>query len=287
MNQRKRKLAEEINFLDSLVEEMKEDIEDMKYTQKVEAASRTTMGRVNLFTGVFFSFILLMRLYSAFTAIMHQWNQDQSATEDYQPPRKRDSVTSLVLWLWGHHMVTEKDFAQVSQFISLFLTALLSFSQVRAFLRTLGAIHRRLSHLCCVSSAVTTGSRNIRQSPRSGNSDLSPSNAGNDENRSIPAHATGLLHMHALAALMGSYFMACLILAKMMVPWEYRASFSGALGGFDAFAIQSDLITILYTFSAVVSTTVLALLFGIQKQNSLRHSVSWTDDVGISKSPEV
>lgn len=286
VSERKRKLVEEINFLESLVEEMKEDIEDMKYTQKIEAASRTTMGRVHSSIGVLFSIILLMRLYSAFTAIMHQWNHDQSATEDFQPPRKRDSVTLLVLWLLGHHMVSEKDFAQASQFISLFLTAMLSFSQVRAFLRTVSAIHRRLNHIFCVSPIVTTTGSN-RQSPRSGNNNQSPTATGTNASRSIPVKTTGPFHVHALAALMGSYFMACLILAKMMVPWEYRASFSGALGGFDAFAIQSDLITILYTFSAVVSTTVLALLFGIQKQNSLRHNTSWTDDLGTPKNLEV
>ena len=217
VSERKRKLVEEINFLESLVEEMEEDIEDMKYTQKIEAASRTTMGRVHSSIGVLFSFILLMRLYSAFTAIHHQWNHDQSATEDFQPPRKRDSVTSLVLWLLGHHMVSEKDYAQASQFISLFLTALLSFSQVRAFLRTVSAIHRRLNHLFCASPTVSASCSN-RQSPRSGNNNQSPTAvAGTNESRSVPVKTTGPFHMHALAALMGSYFMACLILAKMMV----------------------------------------------------------------------
>lgn len=85
--------------------------------------------------------------------------------------------------------------------------------------------------------------------------------------------------MHLLAALIGSYFLACIILTKGMVPWQYRSSFSGALGGFDAFVIQSDLINVLFAFSALVSAAVLAMLFGIQKQNAMRHNVSWMDEL--------
>ena len=279
VKQQKLKMEQEIVFLQSLVEEMQEDIEDMKYTQAVEAASRTVCGRIYVWMGVFFSLILLARLYSAITTIMHRWNQSSIATMDGTPPRKRDLVTWFVLWLSGYHMVSEKDYAQVSQFISLFLTAMLSFSQVRAFLRTFGIIHRRLNHIICLSSSTS-----VQGTPT--NADSSSSGGSLDEKLHAADPDAGV-YVHAVAALMGSYFMACLILAKMMVPWQYRSSFSGALGGFDAFLIQSDLITTLFAFSAVVSTTIFALLFGIQRQNSMRHTISWTEDSGSPKNLDV
>ena len=272
LKQRRRKILEEISFLESLVEEMKEDIEDMRYTQQMEAASRTTLGRIKSWVGVVFSVILLIRLYFAATSIntiwkdLHSNNENEGATTTTGPSTKRDPVTTALLWLLGHHMVTEKEYDALSQFISLLLTAILSFSQVRTFLRTVAAMHRRFNQLFCPSNR-----HNPRQTtPRSDSSLLEEG----------PVQTRTGVYMHMLAALMGSYFLACIVLTKAMLPWQYRASFSSALGGFEAFTLQTDVINAMFAFSAVVSGTILAMLFGIQKQNALRHNVTWLDDLG-------
>jgi len=275
VRQRKRTILEEISFLEPLIEEMQEDIEDMKYTQKMEAASRTISGRINSWIGVLFSVLLVTRLYFASVAIWQKWysrhnHHQMDAADGGNGPRKSDIVTTMLLWMLGHNVVSERKYDEVSQFISLLLTAFLSFSQIRAFLRTVGALHRRLHHLCCPSQ--TRNSNNSRLSPRG------DSSSSNDDG-AVRFQTRRGVYMHLLAALIGSYFLACIILTKGMVPWQYRSSFSGALGGFDAFVIQSDLINVLFAFSALVSAAVLAMLFGIQKQNAMRHNVSWMDEL--------
>lgn len=262
IKQQKRVILEEVAFLERLVSEMTEDVEDMKYTQQMEADSRTTVGRVKSWLGVIFSVILLVRLYFAAMAIWRHWYSDIDAVDQ----TKKDPVTTSLLWLVGHNMVTEKEYDQFSQAISLLLTAILSGSQVRTFLRTIAAIHRRINHLFCNSSTT------VRLTPRDDSS-----GGITDEPVAFPTR-TGV-YLHGLASLMGSYFLACVVMTKSMLPWQYRASFSGALGGLDAFVLHTDVITALFAMSAVASAIVLALLFGIQKSNSVRHNVSWKDDV--------
>ncbi|CAB9531030.1 GPCR-type G protein COLD1 [Seminavis robusta] len=271
LKQRRKKLLEEISFLEALVEEMKEDIEDMRYTQQMEAASRTTLGRVKSWVGVVFSVVLLIRLYFAATSVNTIWKNvysDDTEGTTTGPSTKRDPVTTALLWLLGHHMVTEKEYDDLSQFISLLLTAVLSVSQVRTFLRTVAAMHRRFNQLFCPSNRGMNG----RQTPRS-DSALGTVDEGPVQTR------TGV-YMHMLAALMGSYFLACIVLTKAMLPWQYRASFSSALGGFEAFTIQTDVINAMFAMAAIVSGSILAMLFGIQKQNAVRHNVTWVDDLG-------
>jgi Abscisic acid G-protein coupled receptor/The Golgi pH Regulator (GPHR) Family N-terminal len=270
VKQRRRKILEEISFLEALVEEMKEDIEDMRYTQQMEAASRTTLGRVNSWLGVLFSVILLVRLYFAAMSIWHHWySHVDTVGTTTGPSPQRDPVTTALLWLLGHNMVSEKEYDALSQSVSLFLTAILSFTQVRTFLRTVGAMHRRLNQLFCPSRIISG-----RLTPRS------ESSLGVvDESPSFQTRTS--VYMHILAALMGSYFLACIVLTKAMLPWQYRSSFSDALGGFDmVFEIQSDMINAMFALAAVASATILAMLFGIQKQNAVRHNVSWMEDLG-------
>jgi hypothetical protein len=289
--QRKRIISEEIIFLETLVEEMKEGIEEMKYTQAMEANVRTTMGKMRSWIGVVFSIILLARLYFAYLSIWDHWSRRRgTTTDDAVRAPKRDPVTTFLLWMTWNNMVSEKEYNALSQFISLLLTAYLSLSQVRYLLRTTAAIHRRINHLFC-------GSVDTARSP-SNRTDASPRNDGNTSSpgffldESTPFEMQTGVYMHLVAVLMGSYFMSCIVLTKMMLPWQYQSAFSGALGGFDAFIIQSDVVNTLFAFSAVVSAIILAMLFGIQKQRALLHSAAWKEDQSMrpmtsSRRPEV
>jgi hypothetical protein len=271
ITQRKKIIMDEISFLETLVEEMQEDIEEMKYTQGMEAASRTAMGRMRSWVGVVFSIVLLVRLYFASLSIWQHWSRrGEASAGEYDmgtvttgASTKRDPVTTFLLWLLGNRMVTEKEYNNLSQFISLLLTAYLSLSQERYFLRTMAAMHRRIHHLFC---GVTYNDSSSSSSPFL------------DETSSAQFQTRTGIYMHLLAALMGSYFMSCIVLTKMMLPWQYRAAFSGALGGFDAFIIQSDVVNAMFAFSAIVSASILAMLFGIQKQRALLHSTAWKED---------
>lgn len=287
--QRKRVLLDEISFLQTLVEEMREDIEEMKYTQAMEANARTTMGRIRSWFGMVLSVILLIRLYFAATSIWQHWHKDTLAssgvvTTTTVPTQKRDPVTTFLLWIIGNRVVTEKEYNNLSQFISLLLTAYLSLSQVRYFLRTLAAMHRRINlFFCGTVNRYNNNSNNVRSEDTRSNDTLFPDEA-------VPFQTRNGVYNHLLAALMGSYFMSCIVLTKMMLPWQYRAAFSGALGGFDAFIIQSDVVNALFAFSAVVSASVLAMLFGIQRQTALLHTASWREHQlsrPLSRHPEV
>jgi hypothetical protein len=62
-------------------------------------------------------------------------------------------------------------------------------------------------------------------------------------------------------------------MTKRILPLEYRASFSRAMGS--EFVVQTAVANSAFCASAVMSAVVLGMLFGIQRQNTKRHI---TDD---------
>ena len=239
VSQRKLQVQNDVNFLETLVEELAEDIVEMKYSQETAALARTTMGKIRSWLGVIFSLVLLIRLYTSITSIV----RFNAATET----RRSDPITMGLLWLTGHHLVSQEDYDSLSQCVSLLLTAFLSVSQVRMFLRTVTALNLRLTRLY----------RNCNCKSRS-------------QTKVLFGGAQSYAHL--LAALMGCYFLSCVVLTKMNLPLEYRSGFSTAMGGTD-FVVQSTVANSVFCASAVISAIVLGLLFGIQRQNTKRHLV--------------
>jgi hypothetical protein len=156
LTHKKQILQTEIEFLEILCKDMRADLDEMRHSQAMAAVARTKMGRIQSWLGVVFSFILLIRLLSAGVSILHR----EAPLGPRLPKAPRgDFITTALLWLTGHHFVSQEDFTTVSQVVSLSLTAFLGFSQVRTFLRTLAAVNRWLGRFykkcVCVKSPIT------------------------------------------------------------------------------------------------------------------------------------
>jgi hypothetical protein len=248
LTHKKQILQTEIEFLEILCKDMRADLDEMKHSQAMAAVARTKMGRIQSWLGVLFSLILLIRLISAGVSI---WHRDAPLEPRLPKAPRGDFITTALLWLTGHHFVSQEDFTTVSQVVSLSLTAFLGFSQVRTFLRTLAAVNRRLDRFykkCfCAKSPIT---------PRAEDS----------------LGKSGGMYYHVIASFTGCYFLSCIVITKMMLPEKYSSGFSSALGGMDLFTVNSHVVNMAYAFSAALTAAVLGMLFGIQRQNTLRNS---------------
>ncbi len=245
--QRRQMVQREIDFLECLVDELTDEIADMRYAKLLGEQARTPAGKIRFYLGFVFSLVLLIRLGTSFASI---WYPTQIAEG-----RRTDPITTALLWLTGHHFV-KVDYNTLSQFVSLLLTAFLSMSQVRMFLRTASALHRRLMGFykkCYCKSQKRT---------------------------SVPQEDTRQQsYADLLAALMGCYFISCIVMTKRILPQEYGSSFSRAMGG-NEFVVQAAVANGAFCASAVMSAVVLGMLFGIQRQNTKRHVTD--DSIGSS-----
>lgn len=253
---RKQVLQTEIDFLDTLIDELKEDIVEMKHAQEQAAGARTKMGKIRSYVGFVFSLVLLIRLYTASMSVLVQ--------EIGPKPKRGDPITTGLLFLTGHNLVSNHDYDTLSQGISLLLTAILSASQIRTFLRTVAAVNRRLMLIY----------RKCYCTPRHHHNHQAASVDDWDDS----SHHR--IHSRILAALTGCYFLSCVVLTKMNVPLRYRSSFAAALGGME-FSIRTPAVNLIFCASAGVSAMVLSLLFGIQRQNTKRHADESTRGVGL------
>lgn len=233
------------------------DIEEIKYSQSMAAAARSRTGRIKSWVGMVFSIILLVRLLNAGFSIWRSstsWNADNTTHK----MSRNDVVTTALLWLTGRDYLSQKRYMMLSQMVSLGLTAILSFSQVRMFLRTVTVVNRRLSSFwkkCWCGAAGIAGTGNLGSS---GGGSVS-------------------FHSQVIAGFLGCYSLACIVLIKMMLPTEFSDSFSAALGESDIFIIHAGMVNLVFFSSAIISTTILGMLLGIQRQNNLRHAATTAD----------
>eukprot|EP00527_Entomoneis_sp_CCMP2396_P003062 CAMPEP_0198154018 /NCGR_PEP_ID=MMETSP1443-20131203/66850_1 /TAXON_ID=186043 /ORGANISM="Entomoneis sp., Strain CCMP2396" /LENGTH=465 /DNA_ID=CAMNT_0043820585 /DNA_START=646 /DNA_END=2043 /DNA_ORIENTATION=- len=274
---RRKKLQTEIDFLETLVAEMKDEATEMKEAQIMAISARTPMGRFKSWLGVVFSIVLLVRLFSAFTFV---WKHDHGGMHSGGAEKssgKSDAITTILLWLVGHDYARQQDYNALSQLISVILTAILSFSQVRTFWRIVHAVDRKLQLACCTSISNSSNS-NIPKTPP----DISTS-LGSKQQMSKDAGSSSSLYTYLLACLMGCYFLSCLVLTKLMLPKDSRAAFANALGddshlgdGKRMFRIRSYAVNLTFALSATVTVFVLGIVLGIQRQNTVRHLSIWT-----------
>jgi hypothetical protein len=257
LTKRKQSLQSEVDFLGTLVSEMTQDVAEMRYSQAMATNARTTVGRIRSCVGVVFSVVLLIRLSSVAISIWTPGLRDNSSSIEIRPAQG-DPVTTALLWLMGKNLVTPQYYNALSQFISLLLTAFLSFSQVRTFLKMVTAFNRRIDHLfqtCYCKSEK--------------------------KEDTLPGEKllfNTKLHTHVLASLLGCYFLACIVLTTKILPVEYRAEFSAALGGKEVFQIRTYAVNAAFALSAVVSTVILGMLLGIQRQNTNRYTTRADED---------
>jgi hypothetical protein len=302
---RRSSLASEIAFVESLVADTKDDLAEMRHARTLSLRARTPAGRLLSWLGAIMSIVLLLRLLTV-TIGLNRWSStsrgrfDEIANESETRPFPRaDIVTSLLLWTMGHTslVTSQQQLDQLSQFISLVLSSFLSVSQIRTFLRTVSAVHRRLSSL--YSTACSCPGTPPHRGDRS---------SGGVETISVMPVAGSCV----LATLGGCYLLACVVLTKLMLPPQYRRSFAEALlvggggGGAAAAApyddgrhgsgagaaigidlilwVRSYALDAAFVATAVLSASVLAALFGIQRSNTRRFS-SWGTTTAATAPP--
>ena len=236
-NSKIKQLNEEINFLENLVGDMNDDIEEMKHSQRLAMKARTPVGRFSWLLGVIFSVLLIVRVLLAAFSIL-----DVSASNK-RMPRHRDPITIVVLWLTGHNFVHDEQYNLYLQGTSLILAGFLTITQVRNFFRVVGALGRKLSHVMGISVDTSKSQKTV-----------------------------GDLSLLLYSFVMGCYFLSCVVIVKMTLPIEYRSSFSAAVGKFD-FGFNSNVLNIVFCSSTCTSAIILGFLFGIQRNNSERYLV--------------
>lgn len=248
--QKLRQLREEINFLENLTGDMRDDIDEMKHSQQLSLAARTTFGRIRGALGVVFSVVLIIRVAlaaSSFTSILGS----RSTASSPSPQQRRDPITIILLWLTGHNIVSDEQYNLFLQGTSLILAGVLSLSQVRNFFRVIAALSRKLNRTFGVSAKISSTATSAEASTGSS------------------------ISLVLSSFFMGCYFLSCVVVCKMTLPIEYRSSFSAAVGKFD-FAFNTVVLNIIFTAATCASAVILGLLFGIQRNNSERYQLEST-----------
>mmetsp|Transcript_6500 Transcript_6500/g.14712 ORF Transcript_6500/g.14712 Transcript_6500/m.14712 type:complete len:616 (+) Transcript_6500:395-2242(+) len=245
--QRIKLLQEEVIFMENLVGDMNDDIDEMKQSQLLALAARTPFGRIRGVLGVIFSVVLVLRVILAAKSFMSILEGD--GNKSFNSP---DPLTSVFVWLLGRNIVNAEQYDLFRQATFLVLAGVLSMSQVRAFFRVVGAVGRKLSRTCGMSLQIAC------VSPKN---DEGGQRMGRDNNVALLLSSW----------LMGCYFLACVTVVKMNLPIEYRSSFSTAVGL--NFNFNTKLLNMIFFGSACISAIILASLFGIQRNNSERYQL--------------
>ena len=234
--QKAKQLQDEVIFLTYLVGDMVDDIEEMKQSQQLAIRARTSVGKIRVVLGIIFSIVLVIRIVLASKSFSLLFQDEQEALQS-----PRDPVTSIVLWLIGNNIVNEDQYNYLAQGTSLVLAGLLSISQVSSFLRVVSALGRKMNKILGSTGGLSTGTAD---------------------------HHLPVAKILA-SFVMGSYFLSCVVVVKLNVPVEYRASFSSAIGfNFD---FNTTVLNVIFFAAAIVSALVLGLLFGIQRSHSTRY----------------
>lgn len=256
---RKQILQSEIGFMEDLIRETTLDIEELKYSQLTAAAARTSMGRTKSYVGLLFSMILLVRLanagYSIFRSYGTLLNTNYASHHHHHKKSRSDVITSVLLWMTGHNYFSNNQYNTLSQMVSLVLSAVLSFTQVRTFLRTATIVHRRLSGFCKMVISDGDHSLDFFQKESLGQTPSTVSILG-----------------PIISSFLGCYSLACIVLIKMMLPERYSVAFSVALDESGMFTIHSSIVNTVFFSSAVLSACIFGMLLGIQRQNISKHA---------------
>ena len=255
LKKRREMLVTEIAFMEDLVRETALDLEELKHSQMTAAAARTSIGKAKLYVGLVFSSILLIRLFNAGYSIFKSYGTLFS--QDYTPhahkKSRSDVVTSIVLWLTGHHHFSHNQYNMLSQVISLVLSAVLSFTQLRTFLRTATIVHRRLLRL--YKTFFGAGE----------NTNKTANNLSDQQSKEN-------FLWWIISALLGCYSLACILSIKILLPERFSVAFSMALEETSIFVIRSSSVDAVFFSSALMSTAILGMLLGIQRQNISKHA---------------
>ncbi|KAL7533991.1 hypothetical protein ACHAWF_004687 [Thalassiosira exigua] len=250
-NTRAKQLREEVTYLQTLVGDMKDDVNEMKHSNRSALAARTTLGHFRWIVGVVFSVVLVVRVILAASSFLPALRKDGAGGDSPSRSDASDPLTSVLLWLLGRGAVSAERYDLLRQGTSLVLAGGLGASQARAFLRVTGALGRRLGRTCTCMPPGMPGGRDANDS------------------RERPRRNDVALILSSFA--MGCYFLASVTVVKMTLPAEYRTAFSEASGV--GFSFNTKVLNMMFSGSACVSAMALASLLGIQRGSSKRHQL--------------
>eukprot|EP00537_Pseudo-nitzschia_pungens_P017004 CAMPEP_0172400844 /NCGR_PEP_ID=MMETSP1061-20121228/47769_1 /TAXON_ID=37318 /ORGANISM="Pseudo-nitzschia pungens, Strain cf. pungens" /LENGTH=638 /DNA_ID=CAMNT_0013134267 /DNA_START=65 /DNA_END=1981 /DNA_ORIENTATION=- len=260
LRNRRQILQTEIVFMEELVRETALDLEELKDSQVTAIAARSSIGKAKSYVGIIFSVILLVRLFLAGFSVFKNYgtllNTDYASHRHHHRRSQSDIVTSTLLWLTGHHYFSSNQHNTVSQMVSLVLSAVLSFTQMRLFLRTATIVHRRVSGF-------------YKKYFNGGDPIIGTEVLAKESSALKP---TGGVLWLIISAFLGCYSLACIVLIKMMIPRRFSVAFSMALNETSIFTIHSSVVDVVFFSSAMLTACVFGMLLGIQRQNILKHA---------------
>jgi hypothetical protein len=174
---------------------------------------------------------------------------------------------------------------------------MLSISQIRVFLRVMTTLQRRLNHLsnkcsCQPFHRCTTNSNrrhNLILSSSFTDDTISSFLQQVNHNQNHMNRNGTIIHgnymwfvSYPISFLLCCYCLACIVLIKMMLPTEYRTNFSNALFMISTknlynhsttnslFTIRTYTIDVIYTITALITGTILAISLSIMRSNVRR-----------------
>ena len=92
--QRRLMVQREIDFLESLVDELNDEIEDMRYAKVLGEQARTPVGKIRFYLGFVFSLVLLIRLGTSFSSIWYPTHAAENRTTN----RSNHNRAAMVDW---------------------------------------------------------------------------------------------------------------------------------------------------------------------------------------------
>jgi hypothetical protein len=291
--QQQQQLHDKYIFLTNLVEDMNDDIHEMKSSNVLAMQARTIFGRVRGILGVIFSIILVVRVLLASTSFLSSSSsllpkvdssshlmRDNNNDGDANDPSSRDSLTNLLLLLVGRNYMINNaaQYDQIRQMISLILAGILTISQINSFFRVVGALERKLHGTFLLGGGTRTTTSLYKSSVERQQQQQQQQQLQQQSSDKSYRRGKNKVAILISSFVMGCYFLACVTVVKMNLPNEYRLSFLTALGVRSNFtyggsATHNQLFNKIFFVSSLISAITLASLFGIQHTNSNRYQV--------------
>ena len=266
LDRSRRIINTEIVFMEVLLRETTLDLEELRHAWILKNASQTKVGQIKSLVGVVFAAILVVRCLVAGYSIWTLFNTDYTFYH-HRGKSKSDIITTTLLWVSGHHSkFSQNRYNMLSQLVSLLITAVLSFTQVRTLLRTVSVIHCRLSRFF---------------NKPDNNEDANNVRASSETKKGF----LWWFVWQIIPLFLICYSLACIVLIKMMLPEKFSVAFWMALDKTETFTIHSSLINGVFFSSATVSAAILGILLRIQQHNIMKHTS--TNSGRICSTPNV
>lgn len=271
-------LSKEINYLEELLIETYNDIQEMKLIQSIVCKTNKITKkyeRMYKLFGSILSFILLLRLLYSLSIITSGINNKRKVFVD--------PITKFLIICLSNNIVTIDQYFIYSQSISLVLSLFLIVSQTTSFINIIRLIVKRffsyyLCSICSMSSHSTVVASTTTSLPSSSMheqvNDISNSLLPFTTNKTTP-NATDMMHQLSddiLCTCLGSYFLSCVIVLKLSIPNTYSniffSSFTTTASTTMPFQLNVYTMQSVFIISSIITIFLLGIIHRIHVSNS-------------------